>query len=68
MIVIKTTLKKIPIKCNDCKYSHYERIHNSRGMPCYCTVSNNREVPYCYSLELDCHGFIRPKWCPLVQI
>ena len=28
----------------------------------------NKEIPYSYSLELDCHGFIRPKWCPLTEI
>ena len=69
MIVIKTPLKKIPDKCNKCKYSISERNYkNSRGVVRYCTVSNNKEIPYSYSLELDCHGFIRPKWCPLTEI
>ena len=69
MIVIKTSLKKIPDKCNKCKYSISERNYkNSCGVARYCTVSNNKEIPHNYSLELDCHGFIRPKWCPLTEI
>lgn len=69
MIVIKTALKKIPDKCNHCKYSVYHRDYkNSCGIARYCTVCNDREIPYGYSLELDCHGFIRPKWCPLAEI
>ena len=41
---------------------------NSCGVARYCKVYNNKEIPYGYSLELDCHGFIRPKWCPLTEI
>ena len=51
MIVIKTPLKKIPDKCNKCKYSISERNYkNSRGVARYCTISNNKEIPYIYSL------------------
>lgn len=69
MIAIKTALKKIPDKCNKCKFSDFGDNPNNRYVPSrVCMVLNNKEVPYIYSIELDCHGFIRPDWCPLFEI
>lgn len=69
MIYIKTAFKKIPQKCNQCKYSTCERDYkNSCGIARYCTVSDNKEIKHIYSKELNCRGFIRPEWCPLKEI
>lgn len=72
MIVSKTGLKKIPNKCSDCKYHvslfrgyGYNPI-SGRGM--FCTLCSDKDIPYKYISEKKNWCFVKPDWCPLVEI
>lgn len=65
MIIIETNLKKIPKKCNKCKYSYL--THEGR----FCAVAFrnmfNQPVPYQFNKEKKNWEYIRPEWCPLKE-
>ena len=68
MIVIKTKLKKLPEKCNKCKYSYtyggwsydtkrFCSVSFEKGMCRPCTIE--------FVKEKRNYEYRRPKWCPL---
>ena len=68
MIVIKTKLKKLPEKCNKCKYSYI----NGRwgyGTERVCSVSFEkgmcRPCPIEFVKEKRNYEYQRPEWCHL---
>jgi hypothetical protein len=67
MIVTKTKLKSIPDKCNKCKFSYTERGYRTiMEYDRYCTQSKDK---YGYDMRIPYNkGYIRPNWCPLMEI
>ena len=65
MIVIKTKLKKLPEKCNKCKYSY---LSNER----FCAISfykgMNRVCNQVFNKEKHNWEYVRPDWCLLKDI
>ena len=71
MIVSKTGLKKIPNKCGDCKYHKsgfrgYEK-NSINGCCMFCTLCN-KDIPYKYIPEKNNWCYIKPDWCPLIEV
>lgn len=71
MIVIETKLKKLPPKCNKCKYSYVSGdfgIDSER----FCAVSfRNGECRLCpieFVPEKRNWEYQRPDWCPLKEV
>ena len=66
MIIIETTLKVLPEKCNKCKFSYYK--YNQR----FCAVAFindfNRACPYEYNQEKNNWEYRKPSWCPLRKL
>ena len=67
MIVIKTKLKKLPEKCNKCKYSYLR--YDER----FCSVTFIdgglcRCCPYEYNKEKRNWEYTKPEWCPLMEV
>lgn len=64
MIIAKTKLKKIPEKCTNCKLSVIEYLSNG-NCDRYCGVTKR----YLGRVKVENHWtYIRPKWCPLIDI
>lgn len=65
MIVAKTKMKKIPESCKECSVSrveYYTFVDTQR----FCGITKN-ECPKKRS-ENGNLKYIRPKWCPLVEV
>ena len=71
MLVIETKLKKLPEKCNKCKYS-YTNGGYGYGTERFCAVSFQKDMcrpcPIEYVPEKRNYKFQRPDWCPLKEI
>ena len=71
MIVIETKLKKLPLKCNKCKYSY---VSGGFGIDTerFCAVSfRNGECCPCpieFIPEKRNWEYQRPDWCPLKDV
>ena len=71
MIVIETKLKKIPEKCNKCKYSY---VNGGFGIDAqrFCGVSFRKDMclpcPKEFDKEKRNWEYQRPDWCPLIEI
>lgn len=65
MIVAKTRIKKIPEGCNKCKLSVIERYSYIDSMR-ICGITK-KECPMEYSEHKNLK-YIRPDWCPLVEV
>ena len=71
MIIIKTRLEKIPNKCGDCKYheSFFRGYgYNSMNGRCMVCTLCNKDIPYKYISEKKNWCYVKPDWCPLVEI
>ena len=70
MIVIETKLKKLPEKCNKCKYS-YTNGGWGYGTERFCSVSfvkgMCRPCPIDFVKEKRNWEYQRPEWCPLKE-
>lgn len=64
MIVAKTSMKKIPERCNKCALSIIERYSPIESVR-WCAINGNP-----CEVERTGNGnrkYIRPKWCPLIE-
>ena len=70
MIVIKTKLKKLPEKCNKCKYS-YTNGGWGYGTKRFCSVSFEKNMcrpcPIKFVKEKRNYEYQRPEWCHLKE-
>lgn len=71
MIVIETKLKKLPEKCNQCKYSRTNSGWSyDAGRFCSVSFKNgmHRLCPIEFVKEKRNWEFQRPDWCPLREV
>ena len=71
MIVIETKLKKLPRKCNQCKYSYtYKPLGDERQRFCMVSFDHglNKPCPYEFNKEKNNWGYTKPDWCPLREV
>ena len=67
MIIVKTRMRKIPDKCKNCKYSFVEHEpYDSLGTR-ICLLER-KELEYQFVKESKNWCYIKPDWCPLVEI
>lgn len=70
MIIIETKLKKLPEKCNKCKYSYLAGFSYDAARIC-SVVYKNGENPACpmeFNKEKRNWEYKRPDWCPLKEV
>lgn len=70
MIIVKTKMKKIPELCTKCPYSkNYNAIKGFiKESYKVCILCHNKIIKSQYIPERKNHCYIRPKWCPLIQV
>lgn len=67
MVIIKTGMRKIPDKCKNCKYSFVEHEpYDSLGNR-ICLLER-KELPYQFVKERKNWCYVKPDWCPLIEI
>ena len=66
MIIVKTKLKKIPSSCTKCPFS----VTDYGGRHCFVVKEDGfpKEIPYEFIKEKKNWCYVKPKWCPLVEI
>lgn len=72
MIVIETKLKKLPEKCNKCKYSYLDEVNGPFIYNRFCGVVFQKGLnPVCpmeFNKEKNNYEYTKPDWCPLKVI